>query len=159
MKLYVFPSSKQQKFEYSGKIKRFSAGKANQNCLVKTSRFFICQNMTLKTFMLLSRRCPFGTGKVSISGSKRRIKTVRQKVMEEDVLVSCGGGKSSVKNRKGNCWPYHICFVVLRVAAGMFIPDSGSEFFPSWIRIFPSRILIKEFKYFNPKSVSKLSGI
>jgi hypothetical protein len=28
--------------------------------------------------------------------------------------------------------------------SGMFIPDPGSEFYPSWIRI-------KEFKYFNPK--------
>ncbi len=36
--------------------------------------------------------------------------------------------------------------------SGMFIPDPGSEFFPSRIRIFPptgSRIRIKEFKYFN----------
>jgi hypothetical protein len=34
------------------------------------------------------------------------------------------------------------------------IPDvyPGSEFFPSRIRIFPSRIAIKEFKYFNPKN-------
>jgi hypothetical protein len=35
----------------------------------------------------------------------------------------------------------------------MFIPDPGSDFFHpgSRIRIFPSRIRIKEFKYFNPK--------
>jgi hypothetical protein len=33
--------------------------------------------------------------------------------------------------------------------SGMFIPDPGSEFFPP-------RIRIKEFKYFNPKMVSKL---
>jgi hypothetical protein len=38
----------------------------------------------------------------------------------------------------------------------MFIPDPGSDFFPSRIRNFyipdPGfRILIKEFKYFNPK--------
>ncbi len=38
----------------------------------------------------------------------------------------------------------------------MFIPDPGSDFFPSWILdpnfFHPgSRILIKEFKYFNPK--------
>jgi hypothetical protein len=38
----------------------------------------------------------------------------------------------------------------------MFIPDPGSDFFPSWIPdpnfLHPgSRILIKEFKYFNPK--------
>ncbi len=31
------------------------------------------------------------------------------------------------------------------------IPHPGS-----WIQIFPSRIRIKEFKYFNPKMVSKL---
>jgi hypothetical protein len=36
--------------------------------------------------------------------------------------------------------------------SGMFIPDPGSDFFPSRIRIFHpgSRIRIKEFKYFNP---------
>ncbi len=49
--------------------------------------------------------------------------------------------------------------------SGMFIPDPGSDFFPSRIPdpncLHPgSRILIKEFKYFNPpkskKMVSKL---
>ncbi len=30
-------------------------------------------------------------------------------------------------------------------------PDLGSDFFPSWIRISPSLIRIKEFKFFNPK--------
>jgi hypothetical protein len=33
----------------------------------------------------------------------------------------------------------------------MFIPDPGSDFFPSRIRTAPSRILIKEFKYNNPR--------
>ncbi len=44
--------------------------------------------------------------------------------------------------------------------SGMFIPDPGSEFFPSLIRIFHPRsgIHFKEFKYFNQnKIVSKLS--
>ncbi len=44
--------------------------------------------------------------------------------------------------------------------SGMFIPDPGSDFFPSRIpvpnRLHPgSRILIKEFKYFNPKKTKK----
>ncbi len=46
--------------------------------------------------------------------------------------------------------------------SGMFIPDLGSDFFPSRSRIpdpnclHPgSRILIKEFKYFNPKKAKK----
>jgi hypothetical protein len=42
----------------------------------------------------------------------------------------------------------------------MFIPDPGSDFFPSRIPdpncLHPgSRILIKEFKYFNPKKAKK----
>jgi hypothetical protein len=44
--------------------------------------------------------------------------------------------------------------------SGMFIPDPGSDFFPSRIPdpncLNPgSRILIKEFKYFNPKKAKK----
>ncbi len=44
--------------------------------------------------------------------------------------------------------------------SGMFIPDPGSDFFPSRIRTVSipdpgSRILIKEFKYFNPKKAKK----
>jgi hypothetical protein len=44
--------------------------------------------------------------------------------------------------------------------SGMFIPDPGSDFFPSRIPdpncLHPgSRILIKEFKYFNPKKSKK----
>jgi hypothetical protein len=46
------------------------------------------------------------------------------------------------------------------VGSGMFIPDPGSDFFPSRIPdpncLHPgSRILIKEFKYFNPKKAKK----
>jgi hypothetical protein len=42
----------------------------------------------------------------------------------------------------------------------MFIPDPESDFFLSRIRIFPSQIRIKEFRYFNPQNmVSKLSEI
>jgi hypothetical protein len=42
----------------------------------------------------------------------------------------------------------------------MFIPDPGSDFFPSRIRTVSipdpeSRILIKEFKYFNPRKAKK----
>jgi hypothetical protein len=40
--------------------------------------------------------------------------------------------------------------------SGRFILDPGSEFFPSRIpdpNFFPSRIRIKEFKYFNPKNL------
>ncbi len=45
--------------------------------------------------------------------------------------------------------------------SGMFIPDPGSDFFPSWIPdpncLHPgSRILIKEFKYFNPEKSKKM---
>jgi hypothetical protein len=48
--------------------------------------------------------------------------------------------------------------------SGMFIPNPnffhhGSEFFPSRIWIFSSRIRIKEFKFFNQKMVSKLLEI
>jgi hypothetical protein len=44
-------------------------------------------------------------------------------------------------------------FIHLMISgSGMFIPDPGSEFFQS-------RIRIKEFKHFNPKVVSKLSEI
>jgi hypothetical protein len=35
----------------------------------------------------------------------------------------------------------------------MFIPDPGSDFFPSRIRFFQSRIRFKEVKYFNPKTL------
>jgi hypothetical protein len=37
----------------------------------------------------------------------------------------------------------------------MFIPDPGSDFFPSRIPDLVSRIRIKEFKYFNPKKTKK----
>jgi hypothetical protein len=37
----------------------------------------------------------------------------------------------------------------------MFIPDPGSDFFPSRIPDPGSRILIKEFKYFKPKKSKK----
>jgi hypothetical protein len=45
----------------------------------------------------------------------------------------------------------------------MFIPDPGSDFFPSRIPdpncLHPaSRILIKEFKYFNPKKSKKMDS-
>jgi hypothetical protein len=40
--------------------------------------------------------------------------------------------------------------------SGMFIPDPGSDFFPSRNCLHPgSRIRIKEFKYFNPKKTEK----
>jgi hypothetical protein len=39
--------------------------------------------------------------------------------------------------------------------SGMFIPDPGSDFFHPGSELSPSRILIKEFKYFNPKKSKK----
>ncbi len=43
--------------------------------------------------------------------------------------------------------------------SGMFIPDPGSKFFHPGSEFCPSRIRIKEFKYFNPKIDSKLLEI
>ncbi len=37
----------------------------------------------------------------------------------------------------------------------MFIPDPGSDFFHPGSELSPSRILIKEFKYFNPQKSKK----
>ncbi len=43
--------------------------------------------------------------------------------------------------------------------SGMFIPDPGSDFFPSWIPdpnfLHPGSRILKEFKYFNPKKAKK----
>ncbi len=103
--------------------------------------------------------CGRGGGEVPIPSrrhtkvvsSKRRIKTVRYAESYEQGRI-VWGGKSSVKNRKGNCWKDCICFVVLNVA------DPGCL---SRIQIFSildpdlfhsgSRVPIKKFTYFTIK--------
>jgi hypothetical protein len=74
----------------------------------------------------------------------------RKFTLQEAVLHPRTGSVSQKKNLDS----YQCC------GSGMFIPDPGSEFFPSRIPdpncLHPgSRILIKEFKYFNPKKGKK----
>ncbi len=72
-----------------------------------------------------------------------------------------GGEKVSIRIRDEQPGSY---FFELRNqcgGSGMFIPDPGSDFFPSRIPnpncLHPgSRILVKEFKYFNPKNSKKM---
>jgi hypothetical protein len=63
------------------------------------------------------------------------------------------GGRQVVKQ----AFKYFFCYIGYRISLfRMFIPDPGSEFFPISD---PNRVRIKEFKYFNPKIVFKLSEI
>ncbi len=67
----------------------------------------------------------------------------------------CGSGSTTLVLRISDVEKNQWC------GSGMFIPDPGSDFFPSRIpdpnRLHPgSRICIKEFKYFKPKITKKI---
>ncbi len=67
-----------------------------------------------------------------------------------DVFLAAGLEQENPNETRNKC-----------CGSGMFIPDPGSDFFPSRISdpncLHPgSRILIKEFKYFNPPKSKKI---